>query len=106
NPADAAWTADADRFAKAVDLWPALGSLDVLCGLGRYAVLVIGSDKGLLSAPRKKGTRITFLKAYAEKNIKIQKWDTDARSPTFGKPLVYRVTPSRVDTTGSRTIQD
>ncbi|MEB3059327.1 anti-CBASS protein Acb1 family protein, partial [Parvimonas sp. D9] len=28
------------------------------------------------------------------------------RSPTFGKPLVYRVTPSRVDTTGSRTIQD
>lgn len=88
-----AFNVDADRFVKAIGLWPALYTTDVLAGLGRYAICVIGTDKGTLQMPRRKGTRITYMQPYPEKRVTITRWDTDPKSSTFGRPLMYRINP-------------
>lgn len=91
---DASWTDSFDGFTKAYDLWDVFRRLHIMTNLGRYGVLVIGTDKGELSTPQKKGAKITYLQPYAEKDIKVHSYDTDPRSERFGRPLMYQVYPA------------
>jgi hypothetical protein len=82
-----------DAF-KDLDLWSVLHRLDRLAGLGHYAVLLIGVDSpGKLDTPLKKAGKITYLQPYSETSATIEEWDRVTTSPTFGKPLFYRIYP-------------
>jgi hypothetical protein len=117
-PVDALWTdapiVNADEaflgawqdVVSAHSVWSVLCTLDRLCGLGRYAVLVIGIDDGLAlekpvveprggSSPRVR--KVIYLQPYMEGSVQIQAYETDTTSPRFGKPTMYQVTPQSPD---------
>lgn len=90
---DDAWTKEWQNLAKSTGLWPACHRLDKLAALGRYAIMVIGTNKPGLETPLTAAERITYYQPYGETSVKIESWDQDQRSPTFGKPIMYRVYP-------------
>lgn len=84
--------------------WYFLHRLDVLSGIGRYGIMVMGfddkrgldqpisgvSDKG---KPRtnKKELNLTFLHAYDEYSTRIIEREQDSSSPRYGMPTMYEV---------------
>lgn len=80
--------------------WEQLENVDALCGLGHYAVLLIGTtasefDQSLdMKEPliRVKGTAdVIYLRAYDEGNVTIRTVDADKSSPRFGLPTSYLI---------------
>lgn len=72
--------------------------LDVLCGLGKYAVLLVGfDDRRPLSSPlnTNRANKVTFLQPYAEVSATVKEYDQDPASPRFGKPKMYRIMPQK-----------
>lgn len=112
-PVDALWsdppkvTGDA-AFQKAWDdmvaqstVFSQLNRADILCGLGRYAVLLIGiSDGRSLDQPvnQKAGNQVIYLQPYAEGSVDIKEYEKNPQSPRFGLPLFYRITPGAFQT--------
>lgn len=88
------WNASWDKLVKQTKLWSAIQRADVLARLGRYSVLLVGTNRGNLQAPLRKADTITFLQPYSEKNVRITEWETDPTSPNFGKPKTYMVYPN------------
>lgn len=94
---DKAWQ---DLLAR-VPVWSSLLKLDKLCGLGEYAVLVVGFDDGVqLSTPistlRLAGSaqrKVTYLQPYAEGSVQIKEFETNRASPRYGLPLTYTISP-------------
>lgn len=78
-----------------------LQRLDKLCGLGKYAVMVIGFDDGgkldKPLGPSKPGTlrKVLYMQPYAEGSIKIQAWDTNENSARYGLPEMYSISPGK-----------
>lgn len=78
-----------------------LYKLDILAGIGKYGLLVMGVNDGksldepLLpqSASKQKKRVISYYRAYTEGEVEILEWDTDTNSPRFGQPVLYSVTP-------------
>lgn len=84
-----AWTALEARL----NIWAVLARLDVLAGLGRYAVLLVGLP-GDLSAERPASVsldEVAYLTPIGEEDATIQKVEEDSASPNFGLPLAYSV---------------
>lgn len=69
--------------------------LDILAGLGQFAVLLIGYDDGKpLSQPVNKNSKnIIYLQPYGEARIAITKFEENTSSPRFGLPLIYEIEP-------------
>jgi hypothetical protein len=82
-----------------------IAKLDKLCGLGNFAILVIGIDDGLpLDVPVKapitgmtKARKVIYLQPYMQSSIKVLDYEKDTTSPRFGKPVMYQVTPASAD---------
>jgi hypothetical protein len=77
-----------------------LQRLDKLCGLGKYAVLVVGFDDGSdLERPvqSKPDRKVLYYQPYAEGAVKIDKWVEDPRDPRFGLPLIYNIDPGNFE---------
>lgn len=91
-----AWMKSFAKLASTNNLWQVFYRLDVMASLGRYACLVIGTNRGSsnLAAPLGKADNITYMQPYAEKDIKIHRWETNPLSPRFGKPHSYMVQTS------------
>jgi hypothetical protein len=88
-----AWNTAFDKFAIETGLWSAIHRADVLAALGRYAIILIGTDKGALEMPLKGAKKVTFFQPYAESNARISKWVTDPTSDRFGQPEEYMIYP-------------
>jgi uncharacterized protein len=71
--------------------------VDRLAGLGRYAVLLIGTKGGSsLSTPLKKGqftaeSSIIYLSVFGEDSATIKTYVTDSSDERFGKPNTYEL---------------
>lgn len=100
---DETWNTAWISFAKDTNLWPTLHKLDKLAGLGQYAILLIGTDKGDLATPLKKASAVTFWQPYGEQSVSIKRWNRDVTSPDFGRPELYTVYPEG-NLEGSRTV--
>lgn len=90
--------ADWIRHTKKISVYSALQKLDLFCGLGQYAILVIGfNDGGRLSKPVKEGgaTEVMYLQPYLEGSVKILEYEENENSPRFGLPLMYEVDPGQ-----------
>lgn len=79
-------------LAYRLRLWPMMYRADVLAGIGRFAVLLIGApgelDTPLVSC---KADDIIYLRAYSEIDTKIFRFDLDPASPRFGMPELYNI---------------
>lgn len=96
-----AWLALEDRL----HIWSRFLRTDVMAGLGRYAVLLIGTPGSLQEEmPKLSGPQdIYYLSVYPEEHAKISKWEINTANPRYGLPLEY--TLSRPTDSDGRTNQ-
>lgn len=95
---NADWNAAWDKFVTRTNFWSAIKKADVLAGLGRYAIILVGTNKGTLEKPLSGKVTITYLQPYSEYNAQISEWDTNPTSPRFGMPLFYTIYPGKEQT--------
>jgi len=83
-----AWADLNDRL----NIWDKIYRADVLAGIGRYSILLIGApgelDQPLLNAGP---DEIAYLTPYAEEDATIQLFEIDSKNPRFGLPTFYNV---------------
>lgn len=82
------------------NLYGKFSRLDKLAGLGRYSVLVIGFDDGKpLDQPldTDRQNRVIYLQPYGEATADILQYERDQTNPRFGQPVMYRISPQRMD---------
>lgn len=85
-------------LAERLSVWTFFERVDVLAGLGHYAVLFLGADDGAdfynpLEKLKPEGLR--YLTPYSEQDAVISKFDTDPQSERFGLPELYQITMLR-----------
>lgn len=96
---DTAFEVEFADLAKRLNLWNVLQRADVLAGIGRFAIVLIG-------APGELNTELTsaspddikYLMPFAEEDATIQRYDTDLNSPRFGLPMFYQVKRQQMTT--------
>jgi len=101
TPFEEAWR----RLCESVPVWDAMHRADILSGIGRYGVLLLGLDDGKeLSEPAdgldERGERtaagersLLYLKPVSENSATIETpKQTDKTNPRYGLPLYYRIT--------------
>jgi hypothetical protein len=108
HPDDPEWGQSFAELAWEFDLWSNLRRADILAGLGRYSILLIGTNRGSLDRPIPRGgagdLKITYLQPYGETQCIIKDFDKDPMSPRFSLPTMYTIQPqvqSQVRTTDS-----
>lgn len=94
TPFEKAW----EELADEVDVARAFLEADRLSGVGRYGILLVGTDDGQpLDTPLKRAGAVTYLRPFGEAALKVDSWETDTRSPRYGRPTAYQVQVSGVD---------
>lgn len=70
-----------------------LARADKLSGLGRYSILILGTNDGIdLAQPLRSADQLSWLLPVPEAFAEITRWTDDPLSPEFGRPQAYRVT--------------
>jgi hypothetical protein len=89
-------------------VWATLCRLDILAGIGRYAVLLIGAPGELSTemSPTVSADEIVYLQPYGEDDAVIKTWDTDPKSARFGFPTSYTLTRTNTAGTLNVTLND
>lgn len=86
-------------LCETMNVWHNIIRFDKLCGLGRFAVMVIGLDDGQKLdqpiIPNGKKRNVIYLQPYHEGAISIRSWETDETNPRYGKPVMYNINPGR-----------
>lgn len=87
-----AWKSLDDRLG----VWSTLMRADILAGLGRYGIVVIGDGNDLEEKLSFRGMdaspdSVLYLAPYGEEDATIQEVDEDSSSERFGLPTVYEV---------------
>lgn len=81
-------------------LVPKLIRTDILAGIGKYAVLLMGfSGTDALDQPVTGSPQLLYVQPYHENNAKIIEWERDPRNPRYGKPLIYQIGAQNTDNT-------
>lgn len=82
-------------------IWEHLLRADVISGIGRYGVIVLGIndsrrlDQPVEFQPGTTATReLTYVRTFSETSAAIIEVDKDEFSPRFGQPVMYEVTVS------------
>lgn len=75
-----------------------LHRLDTVSGIGQYAVLFLGLSDGENPKDEAKAgslqdpSRLIFTSVFDEQSARVLKFETDRRSPRYGRPLLYQLT--------------
>jgi len=95
TPFEVAW----ETLATRLQVYATLARSDLLANLGQYAVLLIGlrgqSDLRNPARAVRSADDVLYLEPYSEEWASIHQLDGDPGSPTFGKPLTYRINFNR-----------
>ena len=74
-------------------------TLDILMGLGHFAVLLLGvDDRAPLATPLRRARQLTYVSPYSEVWATIETWNGDDTSPRYLKPEHYRIDVGRGQT--------
>lgn len=88
-------------------IWEYLYRLDILSGIGRYGVLLLGfndidppSTEGIMNGARTLATPVTplaglklmYVRPFPENLCPVSAWDQNPASPRFGMPETYSIT--------------
>lgn len=79
------------ELADRLEIWPRLMRSDILAGLGRYAILVIGDGQPLDKELRqmRRPEDVLFLSVYAEEHAEVSELVTDVKDPRYGRVKFY-----------------
>lgn len=97
-----AFEKDWRKLSKEVNSFAALHKLDILAGIGKYGLMVIGVNDGKKLhqplQPKKAKSEsdkreIVYHRSYMEGEVKIVQWDDDPSSLRYGLPVLYEITP-------------
>lgn len=112
------------NFVNRYNLWSMLERADILSGLGYFGIILIGIKDGrTLESPVKgmeeKSTgydldgyrpekaigsyEISYFKVYDQRQVTIDKIETDTKSPRYGRPVLYTIKMSSLDESGQIT---
>jgi hypothetical protein len=95
-----------NAFVRQTNCWHYLHRVDEQSGIGQFGVLLIGLDDGLKLDQPAKGIdkngkkvgkspkKVTFLRPFPQRLVKIKTYDTNVNSPRFTQPLMYNITLS------------
>ena len=75
-----------------VSLFSFLKRIDILSGIGRFGILLLGLDKGKLRSPTSKADDLLYLRAFDESVINIKSTELNPNNPRYGHPIAYNVT--------------
>jgi hypothetical protein len=98
TPFEVDWKAHVEKSQPFAELC----KLDILAGIGKFGIMVIGVNDGkkldtaLVPENKTEKTKreISYYRAYTEGEVKIKTWDVGTTSPRYGLPVLYTVTPS------------
>jgi hypothetical protein len=92
-------------FAERMRVYHYCQRADILCGIGRFSILLIGvADGGDLESEVKRVTsldQILYLRPYGEQSVEVAEYENDPASPRFGLPRIYTVTFADTNTLGN-----
>jgi len=83
------WT----ELEQRLQVWSVFSRADIIAGLGRYSVVLIGAP-GELNTPLPTtltAENIVYLQPFAEQDAEILTYDEDPESERFGLPELYRI---------------
>jgi hypothetical protein len=106
---DDAFNAAWQNLLAELPVFSYMQKLDKLCGLGTYAILVVGLDDGKdLKEPispvvdaSKPVRKVIYLQPYAEGSVDIIQYETNTDSARYGLPVLYRVSPGNFNIDGT-----
>lgn len=82
-------------------IWEFLSRVDMLSGIGRFGVILLGLDDNrpleepvdLTDAKEGEASRkLLYLRVFPESSVEVTQWDNDELSPRNGHPLYYNIT--------------
>lgn len=92
------------ELEKQFQLFATLERLDILSGIGRFGILLLGLDDGLrLSDPvasiNEQGEpvgnpgeqKLLYVRVFDEELVSVSKYETDTSNPRFGMPVTYQI---------------
>jgi hypothetical protein len=95
---------DFNELQNSLNIWAYLSRTDIMSGIGRFGVLLLGLDDGKnLSEPvdgisetgEKVGNvqhELLYLRVFDESLVDISSKETDPSNPRFGQPTFYNIT--------------
>ena len=103
-PFEKAW----QELNKRINIWHYLHRLDKICGIGSFAILLLGFDdgadlstpvaginrKGEMSARKRQGKKslnLLYVRPFAEDHVTIAKVEDDKANPRYGQPRWYDI---------------
>ena len=79
--------------------------LDIVTGIGRYGVLLIGFNDGVdLSLPVRRASDVLYLMPYSESSAKITSFVTDESDRRYALPEMYRINITTGSDTGAKSM--
>jgi len=99
TPFEKAWKASVKKH----NLYEVMQRADVLSGISRFGVILLGfNDGGKLDDPVKSfsekveasqaaSTKLLYVRAFPEKAVTIASWEADTTNPRFGLPTSYTI---------------
>ena len=87
-------TSKGQRDEESAPIWEYLERVDVLCGIGRFGVLLLGINDGKpLSEPVEpsESNELLYVRCYDESLVSVSRVETDQTNPRYGHPVSYNV---------------
>jgi hypothetical protein len=95
-----------EDFFEAHQIMHYVERADRLASIGRFGVMLIGTQDGLKLdqpwEPRK--SKLLYLSPFADTSITINSFDTNVRSPRFAKPLTYTLQQGSLEGQGRASV--
>jgi len=82
-----------NELSVQLNIWFSLQRIDVLSGIGRFGVLLLGLDDGEeLEKPVEEGgqdRRLLYLRSFDESVVTVKTSETDIKDHRYGQPVMY-----------------
>jgi hypothetical protein len=89
-----------DDLNRRLKVWSTFQRTDILCGMGRYAIIVLGAPGDLNTELKQlKAEELLYLSPFSEEDAMITRYETDITSPRFGLPLEYMLRRTNISMT-------
>lgn len=88
-----------EELSKRVNLFDVIERADLLSGIGRFGVIVLGYDDGKESWRQPvEGTReLKFLLPFSEQSVTIEQFVLDGSDPRYNLPELYKISPQTLN---------
>ena len=83
-----------NALVKEFNLYAVMARVDVLSGIGRYGIVLLGLDDGedlAKEAVYKKGRKLLYLRVFDESVLSIKQIERNPSNPRYGRPILYEV---------------